>query len=135
MLRNGGALAWDDAVIRVARYFERAPNYANAFAMDWGIMEPIRLLERGRVRLASGTDQLSSSAISPQDWAILKDMVSDPKNLFLAHPAGAEFFPGKNAQLQSFAASIGFGPQMVERFSDGFGRPFFEIYRFVPAGR
>jgi hypothetical protein len=133
LVRNGGAPAWDDAVIAVARYFERAPVYNIAFAMDWGIIEPIRLLEHGRVRLATGTDQLSGPPISDSDQAILKSMVTDPKNLFIAHPAGAEFFPNKSRQLQSFAASIGFVPQMVERFSDGFGRPFFEIYRFVPA--
>ncbi len=129
MLRNGGAPAWDDAVVPMARYFERAPGYNVAFAMDWGIMEPVRLLERGRVRLASGTD-----ALSPLDQAMLKSMVSDPRNLFIAHPARAEFFQGKNQQLQSFAASIGFAPQVVQQIADGYGRPFFEIYRFVPAG-
>jgi hypothetical protein len=134
MLRNGGAPAWDDGVIAVAHYFERAPGYGVAFAMDWGIIEPIRLIERGRVRLASGIDQFSGPTISPEDQATLRSMVSDQRNLFVAHPAGAEFFPGKSAQLQSFAASIGFVPQMVERLSDSFGRPFFEIYRFVPAG-
>jgi 4-amino-4-deoxy-L-arabinose transferase-like glycosyltransferase len=133
MLRNGGAPAWDDGVIALARYFKRAPAYSSAFAMDWGIIEPVRLLDRGRVRLASGTDQLSGPAISPPDQAILKSMVSDPRNLFIAHPPGAEFFQGKNAQLQAFAASIGFVPQILERFSDSFGRPFFEVYCFVPA--
>jgi 4-amino-4-deoxy-L-arabinose transferase-like glycosyltransferase len=133
LARNGGAPAWDDAVIAVARYFERGPAYGTAFAMDWGVIEPIRLLEHGRVRLASGTDQLSGPTIAAQDQATLKGMVSDPRNLFIAHVAGAEFFPGKNAQLQSFAASVGLVPQIVQRFSDGFGRPFFEIYRFVPA--
>jgi 4-amino-4-deoxy-L-arabinose transferase-like glycosyltransferase len=130
--RNGGAPAWDDAVVSVARYFERAPDYRTAFAMDWGIIEPIRLLERGRVRLASGTDQLGSPTIGAQDQAILKSMVSDPRNLFIAHPAGVEFFQGKDQQLQQFAASIGFVSQKVQRFSDSYGRPFFEVYRFVP---
>jgi hypothetical protein len=134
MLRNGGAPAWDDGVMAAAHYFERAPGYGVAFAMDWGIIEPIRLIERGRVRLASGIDQLSGPTISPEDQATLRGMVSDQRNLFVAHPAGAEFFRGKSAQLQSFAASIGFVPQMVEKLSDSFGRPFFEIYRFVPAG-
>jgi hypothetical protein len=134
LVRNGGAAAWDDSVIAVARYFDRAPAYNVAFAMDWGIIEPIRLLDRGRVRLASGTDQLSGPPISAQDQAILKDMVSDGRNLFIAHQAGAEFFKGKDGQLRSYAASIGFVPQIVQRFSDSFGRPFFEVYRFVPAG-
>ena len=134
MLRNGGAPAWDDAVIPVAQYLDRAPVYNVAFAMDWGIIEPVRLLDRGRIRLATGTDQLTGPPISAQDQEMLKGMVSDSRNLFVAHPAGAEFFKGKNEQLQAFASSLGFVPEVVQRISDSYGRPFFEIYRFVPAG-
>lgn len=130
--RNGGAPGWDDAVFAVSRYFQAAPPYRSAFAMDWGIIEPLRLLGRGRIRLASGTDQLTGGAIAPADQELLRQMISDPRNLFIAHPAEAEFFKGKNEQLQSFAASIGFVPKAEERFSDSYGRPFFEIYRFVP---
>jgi hypothetical protein len=124
LVRNGGAPAWDDAVFPMAQYLDRAAPYDTAFAMDWGIIEPVRLLDHGRVRLAVGTD--------PQPEPELRAMVADPRNLFIAHPAGAEFFKGKNEELEAFAAKIGFVPQVVARFPDRYGRPFFEIYRFLP---
>lgn len=133
MVRNGGGQAWDDGVFAVARYFDRAPAYRSAFAMDWGIIEPLRLLDRGRVRLASGADQISNPTMSARDEAIVKAMVSDPANLFIAHTPNAEFFKGNSAKLQAYAAGLGFVPQMLERFPDSRGRDVFEIYRFVPA--
>jgi len=133
MRRNGGAQAWDDAVFAVAGYFDRAPDYGAAYALDWGIIEPLRLLRRGRIRLASGTDQISNPVLSPQDQAALKTMVSDTRNLFIAHTPDEEFFKGNNRKLQAYAASQGLTPAVLERVFDGYGRSVFEIYRFVPA--
>ncbi len=131
--RNGGGQAWDDAVFAVARYFDRAPAYDSAFAMDWGIMEPLRLLGRGKVRLASGTDAISNAVLSGQDEAGLRSMISDPRNLFIAHTPEEEVFKGSNRKMLAYAAAHGMAPAVLERISDSYGRAVFEVYRFVPA--
>jgi hypothetical protein len=131
--RNGGGQAWDDAVFAVARYFDRAAAYDSAFAMDWGIMEPLRLLRRGKVRVASGTDQVSNAVLSAQDEADLKSMISDPRNLFIAHTPEEEVFRGSNRKMLAYAAAHGMAPAVLERISDSYGRAVFEVYRFVPA--
>ncbi len=131
--RNGGGQAWDDAVFAVARYFDRAPAYDHAYAMDWGIMEPLRLLRRGRVRVASGTDQISDAVLTAQDEADLQSMISDPRNLFIAHTPEQEVFKGSNRKMLAYAAAHGMAPAVLARIPDSYGRNVFEIYRFVPA--
>ena len=58
-------------------------------------------------------------------------MISEPRNLFLAHTEAYENFPGRSARLVKIAGESGYRREMLKIGSDGYGRDFFEVYRFT----
>jgi hypothetical protein len=131
-VRNGGAQSWTNAVFPLSQYLKKAPA-KTIYCMDWGILDPLRLLNRGSLPLAMGTDQISKDSLSPEDRALVDRMIADPENLFLAHTSGAEFFPAWNPKLIQFAAAEGYQKELATEISDEFGRPAFDVYRFRKA--
>jgi hypothetical protein len=60
-------------------------------------------------------------------------MVTDPGAVIVAHTKDFENFVGTNNKLVKFAAAEGYRREMLTVISDAFGRPAFEVYRFVAA--
>ena len=69
--------------------------------------------------------------LSPRDRTALLLRIGNPANVFVAHAKEAEFFKGLNDKLAQFAAESGYRREMLAAMPDGYGRPLFEIYRFV----
>ncbi len=134
-VRNGGAQSWSNAVFPLSQYLRKAPA-KTVYCMDWGILDPLRLLNRGTLPLASGSDQIAQPEMSAGDRDLAERMISDPANLFVAHTTAFGFFPAWNPRLLQFAAASGYQRQFEAEISDPFGRPVFELYRFrrAPAG-
>ncbi len=128
-LRNGGALSWSNAVFPLSQYLKK-DRARTIYCMDWGILDPLRLLNRGSLPLAMGTDQLARETISPADRAIIASMISDPANLFISHTKEFEFFPAWNPRLIQIAAASGYQRELETEISDRFGRAVFDVYRF-----
>ena len=80
----------------------------HVFCMDWGILDSLRLLNRGILPLANGDEQVSKPEMTPRDREIVIDMISDPANIFIAHAKQYEFFPGWSAKLVQFALAAGY---------------------------
>jgi len=131
MVRNGGAQAWDDAIFALAGYLKQVPA-KTVISMDWGIMDPLRLLGAGRLPLAMGSEQVSKPEMNEGDRAIVERMISSPDNVFIAHTKPFEFFPGNAAKLVKYAADRGYRRQDLATISDTYGRPVFEIFRLMP---
>jgi hypothetical protein len=131
-VRNGGAQSWTNAVFPLSQYLKKAPA-KTIYCMDWGILDPLRLLNRGSLPLAMGTDEISKDSLSPEDRAMVDRMIADPESLFLAHTSGVEFFPAWNPKLIQFAAAEGYQRELATEISDEFGRPAFDVYRFRKA--
>jgi len=132
LARNGGALNWSDAIFPLSNSLKDVR--ASIFAMDWDILDNLRLLDRGRLNLFVGTDPVSKTDWSPEDREAVKQMVASPDHVFVDHVEGREFFTGQNAHLVEWAESHGYRQKKLSTIDDSCGRPTFEVYQFEPAG-
>jgi 4-amino-4-deoxy-L-arabinose transferase-like glycosyltransferase len=130
MLRNGGSQNWTDAIFRLADYMKGVPS-KGIYCADWGIMDSLRLLNRGKLPLNVGTDPIRKPELSADDRAYLERMISEPGHVFIAHTKDYEFFEGVNAKLLKYAAESGYERAMLAVIPDGWGRPVYEVYHFV----
>jgi hypothetical protein len=130
MVRNGGAQAWNDAIFPLSRYLRQVPA-AWVFCLDWGIMDQLRFLNKGRLPLAMGGDQVSKPAMDEEDRRLVQRMLEEPTSIYVTHTKAFEFFPGYSAKLVKYAADAGYFREDLTTISDSFGRPVFEVYRLV----
>jgi 4-amino-4-deoxy-L-arabinose transferase-like glycosyltransferase len=130
MRRNGGGQMWTDALFNLSDYIGRQPA-KTIFSLDWAILDPLRLLHRGRLPLAVGNDPVNGAEKNPSDRAMLLRMISDPANLFIGHTKEYEFFPGVTPKLLAFGAEAGYRGEQVAVIPDRYGRKVYEVYRFV----
>jgi 4-amino-4-deoxy-L-arabinose transferase-like glycosyltransferase len=130
--RYGGGQAWSDAIYPLSDYLKKTPA-RTVFCLDWGMLDALRLLNRGKLPLAVGTDQLNQPQMSAADRDVVLHMISDPENLFIAHTKPYEFFPGAAPKLLQAAAEAGFERRLLTTITDRYGRAVFELFRFVPS--
>jgi len=110
---------WSDAIYPLARYLnETSPPHV--FVNDWGILDQVRLLSAGRLRVDNSLD------LSPERYVTRADAV------FVEHTDQWESIQGANARLRSVA---GYYAQTLQTISDSKGRPIFRVYRFIPQSR
>ena len=133
MLRNGSQ-NWTDAIFRLSDYMKGVPSNG-IYCADWGIMEGLRLLNRGKLPLNVGTDPIRQPELSQDDRVYLKRVISEPSHVFIAHTKDYEVFQGVNAKLLKYAAESGYERETMAVIPDGWGRPVYEVYRFVGPGR
>ena len=122
MVRNGGTVQWTDAVFKLSDYLKSQPPAKAVACTDWGILDTLRLLNRGSLRLRWGADD---------EGATLAGELADGGTLFVGHPTGREVFPGKLEKLTERAAALGYRREVDAEIADGFGRPTFQVFRFV----
>ena len=130
ILRNGGNPYWTDAIFGLAGYLKSVPA-DNVFCMDWGMMESLRLLSSGKLPLRVGTDPINKPSLDDADRQYLARTISEPRQVFINHPKDFEFFPGVNDKLVNYAAAAGYRRDVMAVISDSYGRPVYEVYRFV----
>ena len=133
-VRNGGAINWTDAIFALSRSLKTHPA-REFYCVDWGIMGSLHLLNRGRLPLLVGSDELSRPEWTSEDRDHLAAMVSRPDHVFLTHSPEFEFFPGLTARLVKFADTLGYRRETLSIVRDTHDRPTFEIYHFVSADR
>jgi hypothetical protein len=132
LVRNGPAGEWSDAVFQLSTYFSKTPA-SEIFAVDWGIMDSLRLLNRGRLRLGRVDVLADDSVLTSAEQNRWTKLISRPDNLFVTHTTEFVFFSAVDRKLERFARDNGFRRQTIATISDSYQRPTFEIYRFVPA--
>jgi 4-amino-4-deoxy-L-arabinose transferase-like glycosyltransferase len=127
----GGAPIWSDASLRLSDFMKGAGS-GTVYCIDWGIFDPLRYLNRGRLKLAAGPDPISKKELSPADREAVIQMLADPGAVFVAHTKEFENFQGTNEKLVKFADAAGYRRDMLAVISDSFGRAAFEVYSFAP---
>jgi 4-amino-4-deoxy-L-arabinose transferase-like glycosyltransferase len=130
-VRNGGALNWNDAIVPLNAYLKDVPA-SRMFCVDWGILDSLRLLSRGRLPVRVGSDPVSKPQLTQDDVEVVRNWVKERDHLFIAHTEGNEFFLGANAQLVKTAAALGYERELLRTIGDRYGRAVFEVYRFRP---
>jgi hypothetical protein len=133
MLRNGSR-NWTDAIFKLSGYMKGVPS-SGIYCADWGILDGLRLLNEGTLPLNVGTDPIRQPELSQDDRDYLTRMISEPRHVFIAHTRAFEVFEGLNAKLLKYAEESGYGREMLAVIPDGWGRPVYEVYRFVRPGR
>jgi hypothetical protein len=130
MLRNGGAIAWSDAIFPLTDYLKK--NRAGyIFCLDWGYLDTLRVLTDNKLPVRVGSDPISKPELTGDDRATLADLIGSPGHLFVAHTRGLEFFPGLSDKLMRYAQNTGYRTETLAVIPDSYGRPTFEVYRFV----
>jgi hypothetical protein len=126
----GGAPVWSDSIFPLSDFMKGAAS-GNVYCVDWGILDSLRYLNHGKLKLVGGTDPISKPQLSPGDREPVLRMLGDPGAVFIAHTRDFENFQGANGRLVKFAAAEGFRRDMLAVIPDSFGRPAFEVYRFA----
>ena len=129
-VRNGGAQNWTDAIFRLSDYV-KGTSPERVYCVDWGILDSLRLLNRGKLPLAVGNDLVSRAAANDDDRKALMKALAGPQNLFIGHTPDFEFFRGTTSRLVKYAADAGYPRAILATITDSYGRPVFEVYHFV----
>jgi hypothetical protein len=133
MTRNGaGSVSWTDAIFPLNDAVKRMPA-DHVFVIDWGILDSLRLLSHGKLKLREGSDPVNKPELTAEDREEIVRRVADPEALFIGRSKPAEVFQGVTEKMVQFAAGAGYSRQPVATISDPYGRPMFELFRFAPA--
>jgi hypothetical protein len=126
----GGSPAWSDAIFPLSDYM-KTTGPGNVYCVDWGMLDPLRYLNHGQLKLAVGTDPITKKELNEDDRVALRRMLADPGAVFVAHVKADENFAGVNENFVKFAEGEGYRQDNLSVISDSFGRPTFEVYRLV----
>jgi hypothetical protein len=133
VVRGPGAV-WTDAINPLAEYLKQLPAQ-RVYVMDWGIVDAIRLLDRGQVALRVGSEPVSKEEMDASDLLTVQEMLAAPETVFVGHTEGNELFSGTSARFAAAAGAGGYRKQVLRAIGDARGRPMFEVYRWVPQSR
>jgi hypothetical protein len=103
---------------------------SNIFCVDWGILDSLRLLSRGRLPVRVGSDPVSKPELDAKDREVVRSWIREPDHVFIGHTEGNEFFPGTGAKLARLAGEMNYDREPMQVIGDRYGRKFFEVYRF-----
>ena len=122
-IRFGSPGPWNDSVNRLA---QRASTYPNAplAVYDWGLSNPVLVLNAGRVRVlevAPVPNSLPAVAVSPVPGAGV---------IWAAWTEGHEMMPGANSRALEAARSAGLSKIVIDTVRDRYGRDMIEIFRY-----
>lgn len=124
LLRNGGNVAWSDAIYPATDALERMPK-ERVCMVEWGMLDNVRALLEGNVSLCVTADPANPNERDDALWQI-----NAPGTIFITHSRAQETEPGRTERLVKFAAERGYRRTPVQTFADSHGRPVFEIFRF-----
>ena len=127
--QNGGAINWTDAIYQLSSYVRMA-RVKWVICVDWGIVDQLRLLGRGKLPLAIIFDAVPPEGGAP-DANRVAAAAGDSEDLFVGHTKDFEFFRGRGERFIEAAQAAGYRRDMVRVISDSWGRPTYEVYRFV----
>ncbi len=125
--RTGGTKAFSDAMYRLAPYLAGRPETA-IYALDWGFSNPVAFLS-GRI-----IDEIyyalndPGSPEHPKEAARLRQLMQDPRNLFLLHSPQRTILPAPAEAFHALRAS-GVGMRRIAVFEERTGQIVYEVYQ------
>lgn len=128
LIQNGPGKVWTDAIYPLSETLRNTPA-SEVFINDWGILDTLRLLDRGKLPLRVGSDPLSKPQLDEADRKVVLERLR-PDAIFVSHTDGNEEFPGVNQHLREIAAAGGFERRTRAVIRDRHGREMFEVFGF-----
>jgi 4-amino-4-deoxy-L-arabinose transferase-like glycosyltransferase len=130
LIENGTSVIWSDALYPLSQSMNKFPARYVA-TIDWGMLNTLRLLDRGRLSLLDEEGALANKPeLSAEDKAVLSILLAEPTTLFVGHIPGKEIYAGMAARLEDFAGNRKFTKEMLDVVHDRNGREVFQIFRF-----
>jgi hypothetical protein len=128
LVRYGAPSVWSDAISTLSDRL-RQTRADHIFMMDWGMIDNVRMLTRGRLPIHVGMDAVDKD---PPDRALFQRMLDLPNSVFVSFTERWEQTQGVNRRLAALAAQLGYRIESVELIKDRNGRPVFQIARISP---
>jgi hypothetical protein len=128
-VKNGSSVLWSDAVLNLSDGLGVGER-KEIEVMDWGFLNSLRLLHKGRLPLNNVGDWLMNPTLNSDELFKLTKMIESKNSLFVRHTPGSETFPGINEHLIRIAAEAGFVEKREGVVRDSNGRPIFELLSF-----
>ncbi len=131
LVENGTSTVWTDAIDPLSACLRASPA-RHVYVVDWGIVNPLRVLSGGKLPLDLAPEETPEG---PNSQADTLKALGAKDAVFIAHTEGNEVFPGVNARMEALARSAGYRPETLKVIADRHHRPIFQVYRYVEAGR
>jgi len=127
--RNGSSGVWSDAIFGLS---EKLPTLgaSHLYAIDWGMVNSLGLLNEGKLPMVVANDPLMSDTPSAAERETVERWLADADGLFVAHTEAYEEFKGVGKRLAKLAAEFGYTRELVATVADANGRPVFEVSRY-----
>jgi len=133
MTRNGaGSVSWSEAIFPLNETVKSVPA-KYVFCVDWGIVDSLRLLSHGKLKLREGSYPVTKPELTAEEHEEVVQRAADPEAIFVGRAKAVEVFQGATDKMVKIAADAGYARQSIAAISDHYGRPIFEVFRFVPA--
>jgi hypothetical protein len=97
--------------------------------MDWGLIDNVRMLERGRLPIHVGMDAVGKEPPDDADRALFQRMVQLSNSVFVSFTDKWEQISGTNRHIATIAAQLGYKVEVVDLIKDRNGRDIFRILR------
>jgi hypothetical protein len=130
LIRNGGRPVWTDAIFGLSEYLPTVPAEEYVL-LDWGILEPLRLLHEGRIPVAWGGEFLLKDTLGEDDKRGFLTMIQKTGNVYVSHTEPYQVFEGVNPRLDRLLEREGYRKQPLALIPDTNGRNIFAVFRVV----
>ncbi len=131
LIRYGTGGVWSDAIEPLAQRLLRS-EAGTVVTIDWGMLDSLRLLGRGRLPLYQADDLAAKDSLGADDRRVLEWLLGLPNPVFVGHTSREEVRPGSAARIAAHAATLGYSRQLLYTICDRHRRPIFEVFRFAP---
>jgi hypothetical protein len=128
LVRYGAPSVWSDAIFTLSDRL-RQTRADHIFMMDWGTIDNVRMLTRGRLPIHVGMDAVDKDR---PDRALFQRMIELPNSVFVSFTERWEQTEGVDRRLAALARELGYRIELAELIKDRNGRPVFQIARIVP---
>jgi hypothetical protein len=128
LVQCGNTLIWTDASTPLSAYMTGV-RASHVYALDWGILDVLRPLNRGRLPLEFVRGYLEGD-LNESNRGVVMRMIGDQDSVFIDHTEGNELMPSVRGRLDALAASAGYRRQVIQTVGDRVGRPVFEVFRY-----
>jgi hypothetical protein len=128
LARYGADRSWTDGIYPLSEEAGRlrAPQIV---VDDWGIIEQLVLLHRGKLPLVMASASFLSPTESDQDRNWDRGLLEH--GVWMGHTPTYQELRGWNENIVQAAAAAGFRKELLKVISDRHGRATFEVFQFV----
>jgi hypothetical protein len=128
----GATTIWTGAIAPLADFVSHTPA-KRIYVLDWGMMNVLRALGRGSLPLDFARDRLAEPLDGARRAAVLH-MAGVEGAVFIDHTPGNAILPPVGGRLVAIAQAAGYRKQSLRVIDDRYGRPIFDVFRFLPPG-